>query len=1071
MENRAFQKPAARPPVARTPTVHRWRSALAYRGAPHTPERIDTMLDALAELTRDRNVRVRFSNWSGLVRSLRGDLWDEPVDSAGQMLEVAGSFLEKHQQALVGGETRWAEDTVDVEDGYPFLRHGPVIGRAARFRQQTARGVPVYGAKALFGFSNAGFLTLCQSSWLALPVDYEPAEEIWGDRQRAVDRAIQFVVTKDRDIDPWVTLDRDSLQVWPAPGTHDGQVLLPDAHAYDVHGLLPFNLRDKWRWVVAGAETGLLVDWVPVWMFWIGVPQTANTWQVSVIPLLDEVFGFELSAHGAKSMCVYETVEDARLDNRHNVVLEVPGGPPLANASDFPLDVGAEPGLCVDDQLRSGTVYYHVQRGLKAFRDTIVPANWSAPGFTIPGDGSPLHLSVTSDATDGRYSQQNGGSLIFGQGVGSVGNVALDPDVILHEYAHSLIHRVQPDLFHVSSAFGWAINEGLAFYYGCSVNRPHAPDGLVRWGEVAYGGGTWTVNGFRDVQRDPSTSQAANFDFFAMYNLFPDYSAGLQDPLSPTYACGMVLARTLWELRRSLGTQMVDALVLRALNATGGLQSEMESLAEAFLHYELEQTTATHHESLVRLIFCSRGIAADAAIHDLHTLRWNGTDLVLAATEGGAISSCRISTDGGLSWNDLGTGGLAEAVALASVDLGAAGALVFAGGEVWTGNPPRPAHQVFSYALAAGALDLGNPWQQMPALPDPASGVLCLLALPAAAGAYWLFAGTERGLWRFSSATNQWDRVTSVPTTIPVFDLTVDGNPLRLVAVAREGTYVVDIQNLAQRLRRVPGNYVMATSSDGATANDVVMGSAFDGVGRLDVMTLAPAVDLGAPNGFPVFSLWTGQETIQGAAQTVVYAGTSVGVFRKVGNGNWEEISLLLGAGAGNSPAHTTVVALARVGNRLLAATTERGLWSWDLTTTHWARVTSGLPRTGRLTDLPIPTSLNGWSATLIPPAALDLDATASHVFYLPAGLPNQRLRFTPNSANVTLLAYYVSPHTNIDPAVHILAGLQPLVLNSPGGTAQQVSTETHEGYYVLVVRSQASNVNYQVAVTIDLIV
>lgn len=1066
-------RPKPKPDVVRTPTVQRWRGALARATAPDAAERVEVMLAALAELTQDRQIQVRFSNWTGLVRSLRGDLWDQPAHSAGDMLQVAQSFLDEHHRALVGSAAHWEPDVSDEEKGSVSSRHGPVIGNVARFRQITPRGVPVYSAKALFGFRDDGHLTLCHSSWLGLPPDYEPSDDFWGDVSEATSRAMDYVIEREKSHGE-VTIDRDSLDVRPAPGTRSGQVLLPALRTRTVHPLLPDRWLLEWQvFVISGSPHGLRPDWVPVWMYWVGVPQTANTWQVAVVPFVYWADGFELTRHASLDLCVYKTSQDALNHDKKPVSLEVPGGPLLASAHDFPLLTGDQPGVCAgvtSNQLRSGTVYYHLQRGRDAFRDTIVPNAWPAgigASFTIPGDGSPLPVNVTGAQTDGTYSQENG--LTLGAGMGGaapVGDVALDPDVILHEYAHSLLQRVQPDLYNVPSSFGWAIDEGLAFYFGASLNRPAAPVGQVRWGEYAYSHHAWTDAGQRDLQRAAITSQAAGLDFFERYNLFPSYTAG-QDHAGPLHACGMVLARTLWDMRRILGAHLTDTLTLRALNASGGLQSEMESLAEAIIHYELERVAVSHHESLARLIFCSRGIAADAAIHDLHIVRHNSTDLVLAATEGGPAASCRISLDGGLSWNDLGTGGLDEAVALASVDLGPAGVMLFAGGEVWTGNPPKPTNRVSSYTLGAGALNTTNAWQTLPALPNSALGVLCLLALPAAAGSYWLFVGTEKGLLRFRSDTSQWQTVNAVTVTEAVFDLALAGNPPSLVVCSSGGSYVVDTQTLT-RLLKVTANYEMAGVIDGGLATGVVIGSAFAGVHRLDVATLSSTPATALPGNLPVFSLWAGSEIVQGVQQAVLYAGTNDGVYRKLGNANWETLNPGPGALPAESPENTTVVDLARVGSRLLAATTERGLWAWEPATESWTRITSGLPRTGRLTDVPVPANLNGWSATLASPAALAAGTVASHVLYLPAGTANQRLRFTPDTPNVSLSAYHAASHVEL--LAGNWAGLQPIPLQPMGGMAQQADTDIREGFYVLLVAAHTGNLNYQVAVTVDLV-
>ncbi len=593
----------AKPDVARTPSVQRWRSALARATAPDAAERTAVMLAALAELTQGRPVRVRFDTQTGLVRTLRGGLWSERADSEGAMLEVADNFIRTYQKAIVGAGTHWQPDETPKDEDDSPLGHGPVVGNAVRFHQTTPGRIPAHDAKLVVGFSDDGRLTLCHSSWVPLPTDYEPPEDVWGNPQDAAERA------KTAKFD--LRVDRSRLTVRPAPGTRAGRVLLP-AHYLPEEGYARWSdfVHESWA---KGEDIPLA--WVPAWSFWVVSAATAQTWRVRFVPPIDSLYDHQFTIRAPLDLCVYETNQDAVLGAKSTVSLNIPGGPPLAQASDFHLigDQFAEPGPCggaIGNSLRTGNVYYHLRRALKAFRDTIVPAGWpagQARNFTIPGDGNTLQVNVTLLLAGGEYDLGTE-SLNFGTiagGFAPVGDVALDRDVILHEYAHSLQHRVQPDLHEAPSAYGRAIDEGLAFYFACSLNQPVVTPGQVRWGEAAYDDNVWTGLAFRDVQRATITSQRANFDFLQVHNVFPRYGAN-PDPAGSEYACGMVLARTLWDMRRVLGPGLVDALVLRALNTTGGWQSELESLAEAFIHYELERAATIHHDHLLQPWHCGR---------------------------------------------------------------------------------------------------------------------------------------------------------------------------------------------------------------------------------------------------------------------------------------------------------------------------------------------------------------------------------------------------------------------------------------------------------------------------------
>jgi hypothetical protein len=262
--------------------------------------------------------------------------------------------------------------------------------------------------------------------------------------------------------------------------------------------------------------------------------------------------------------------------------------------------------------------------------------------------------------------------------------------------------------------------------------------------------------------------------------------------------------------------------------------------------------------------------------------------------------------------------------------------------------------------------------------------------------------------------------------------------------------------------------YTLTAVDNRTLANQVIIGTAFEGIYRLDVTTTGLTQDKTLNR--PVFSLWAGLETVLGAQQPVIYAGTNDGVYRRVAVGAWSSLNPPTGASTAESPANTTVVALTHTGNHLVAATTERGLWAYETSTDTWVRCTTGLPRTGRLTDLPVPTSVSGWSDVLSAPAALDAGASASHVFYLPMGANNQRLRFTPNTANLSLALYFVSPYTDTALAVMNWAGIQPLNLQAVGGIARRTTTRINEGFYVLVVQALALQVNYQVNLSVEVV-
>ena len=745
------------PQVVRTPALLRARNAVAHSLLPSEGEywRIGQMLQELARLSRDRHIHVRFDDYTGLVRTLRGDLMpDRGATNEDEMVSLANEFLHEYQVALVGDRTDWEPDrpSKDLDD------QSPVIGAVARFRQTSRDGIPVFKGTLQCSFGDSGQLTMITSSWTPLP----PGQswEDWfhqlsgrDDEDYAKEIARDYVSLR---------LQAQEIKIEAAPYSRNSRVIVP-------------------FWPSVGFPLGTPrpepsgATFRPRWAFWISDLATNRGWSVFVDTENREVVAKELPVRSPMDLCVYKTNQDAQANQRTTVSLEVPGGPPLSSGQDFALSGNAfrEPGPCgnmgvSDDALSTGNLYYHLCQARDVFKNHVVPQAWPTGignPTKVPGDKDVFPVELLNQAIT-EYDPQSH-HLRFGR-VGEAKKHTLDRDVVSHEYAHSLFHRVQPDLF-LGGRFADAINEGMAFYFASSLSASSTlgAHARVTWGEVAFGDPIWTTLGFRDLQRPNLFNQQANFDFLEIFDVFPQYAA-LSDPAGDEYACGMVWARTLWDLRRSLGHELADAIILRGLNMVGGRQNDLETLAEAILHYELERADlGPRHESALRLMFCSRGIAADSPIHDLYRLEWNGAEHILAATEGGGTndSGCRISSNSGVSWSALGNGGPAEVVALTGIAVdrpNQAGVpekvmVVFAGGEVWEGPEMTPQSGVFSYTLPAGPVDLGLGWTALPDLPDPTVGLLCLLALPGSNSRdYHLVAGTEQGLLIYKSATNSW---------------------------------------------------------------------------------------------------------------------------------------------------------------------------------------------------------------------------------------------------------------------------------------------------------------------------
>src|SRR6266536_2488216 len=92
------------PPRVPPPSPQRWAMGFAATTAPFAdPARVNVMLQALAPLLV-AGASVRFSNHTGLVRTLRGRLWQPQVSNLDQAFGEADAFLHQHQMALFGND-------------------------------------------------------------------------------------------------------------------------------------------------------------------------------------------------------------------------------------------------------------------------------------------------------------------------------------------------------------------------------------------------------------------------------------------------------------------------------------------------------------------------------------------------------------------------------------------------------------------------------------------------------------------------------------------------------------------------------------------------------------------------------------------------------------------------------------------------------------------------------------------------------------------------------------------------------------------------------------------------------
>jgi hypothetical protein len=1041
--------PPLTPPLLR----QRWNQAQAAAAAPFAdPSRTAVMLPALAPLL-DAGATVRFSTHTGLVRTLRGRLWEPRVTNVEQAIAEAEAFLNQSQPALFGsaGE-RWAR------------AWRPMVGSAACFQQTSRDGIPVYGAAVACDYDPSGRIRMLTSSWYPLPADLPAREKLRLPQEQALAVAVEAVkallaaeLERQSDREEFSRLRAAyeetvaGLKPVPGQGFEDGRVIAP---------VLSWKSDDG-----ESAPTGA---YRAAWLVRVLDRRFRRSWEVLVAGE-DETRGDIVGlAPAAYEISIFQTNDD------------VPGVPTQVqpNTIDLP---NVLPALNAADQ-RQSNVYYHLTRAAEIFEASALVA-WPVPPRSLeslPGRVNGRQLTVdtaglsTAWYDPGDIRNLNDGALSFGPGQSAppVRNPALDREVIFHEYAHAVIDTLQPGIADKiqPEPFRRALDEGLAFYFGCSLSErpPNDRSAPSRWGDFSYGHNLWQSSAARELER-PVARQAAGFDYLSIYGSFPRYAnLSASEPTSePHYACGMAWARALWDVRRVLGFEQADALILRSLPLVSGVQTDLETAAEAIIHADeaLNGGVADGHESALRVIFCSRGIAADAPVHDLQAITIGGQPCLLAAVERhSGETGCVISLDGGDTWQVLGQNGPASIGTLAAVQLDANRAAVLAAGEGPPGGGPPLVYQ-YMLQFANGTITLDSSWSQLPSagqLPGSlaTSGILTLAAMPQPSNnaRIWVFAGAERGVYKHDGAG--WVEIANVSANAAIRNLallTPGGVPI-LLAAGQQGTFAIDAATLARRPdleAGLPTRETLAVAVAPAGGSNEAWAGTWDGqVVRFNPQQAVWANHSMLPGRRPVYCLLP--ETAGG--QVVLYAGTSDSVWRfpdDQGAARWQQI-------AGTNDANfvgCATIALASAGQRLFAGTLQRGLWR-RAPGAVWERLANGLPRIGRLGDAE--TSGAGGQIAFARNTPLAKGRTATHVLDLSTTRVSLNATLQ-TDALATLTVFYAAPYTDLGHMPPFGAGLVQ-VAQSNGAVLLNNSAP---GSYLFAVTARDTLNGYQLDIAL----
>lgn len=1051
-------------PVTSPPASKRWHMAINGATAPFAdPSRTEAALAGLDDLlakpkagakspSATRKADVRFSSVTGLVRSLWGELYPEQTaTTTDDMLNISVEFVQQHEKALLG------------TSGYGWLHENPAtIGHCARLRQAVG-DIPVYRGTASFGFGANGLLDVVNCSGYPIPLDIAYGDYFRLPWEQACEIAREHVAKQLLELEeqgestPPITGTSD-LEVIPGDDLKKGQVIFP--HLDEKKG----GTKNLYR---------------PAWVARVIDRAQSQSWEVVIDAENGQVLAAaEVTAGATIHACVHPSNEQALAGTAEPRDLGESGSGKLADAPHFEMkgDAFAEPpppGDCqtaipTNDGFRSANVYYHLCHALKTFTkigENAWPQAPEAP--TMPGAEKRVVVNMCRSTASGQYDPSTR-SILFGRADSGSSlpepsfpkeDPTLDCEVIYHEYTHAVFHVVQPDIINAStSLFRGAIDEGGAFYFGCTLSERGQPGQPLltqpyRWGEFARRRSIW--QGFRDLQRESPNEQKSEYDYLPVYGTFPDYPGGCKDPDKEKYACGMLWARTLWDIRQALGHDMADAIILRGLSLTGGVQSELETPAEAIIHADRELAQGNPiHESALRLIFCTRGIMADSPVHDLVKIELGGKTYILAATENTSQSNlhpgCMFSDNDGDNWAPLGTDGPTEVAALAVAKISETKAVVWAAGERRTESQSSstPTAKIYHYDLevnTSGDIDTDNAWVELEDLPEKLD-VLSLTAIKDPNGANdkcWLFAGTERGLYKYDG---NWHKKLHFP--YPIFGLEIKEQPSQCLLVASEdGPSILDPATMDPITKYNPGrphDLTLTVVTGPAGGDQLWAGTAYAGVFEFDPNEKKWNQD--KTMNRPVFRLLAEKQN----AEWVLYAGTNNGVYTRTGDGDWNELNQVSSSSA-EAIERTSVTSLCRVQDKLFAGTAQRGLWRRKV---NWTRLVNGLPRLGRLIDAAAPTNTCNWSHPFtndLPEHGVD-----THVLYVPRSDCNT-LSFTIEDGDVELALFYVSPYTDIDNG--LWAGLQSRQLDANGGMVGQVQ----HGFYLLATTAGDQETSYRI--------
>lgn len=384
------------------------------------------------------------------------------------------------------------------------------------------------------------------------------------------------------------------------------------------------------------------------------------------------------------------------------------------------------------------TVAFHAVRIFKYLRDACgIPSSklQGNPKFNVETNSlNRTGFDWGANPPTVRFQADPGGGISTPGG--PIRNPARDPEVVMHEFAHALLWRLDPEPLDTPfslNPFARALHEGYATYLARSIaaERPGSAEENQPWARAAYNPGDWS--GRWNLDRG---DQILGADFLPAPNVFPP-STFVADSLE-TYDAGMVWARVLWDMRKILGRAKTDWLVVQAYPYLHGYIANFELAAEAMIDVALRATNSLSLGNGSQPMWASRGIAAGQGIFGFA----EAAGKFIAASDAGILEL------GAGGWT-LQTGNLAGGKTLSNiVAVLTDGAILYAAAQVPTksGGQTQWDPGVYWFDSATNHWREIGDWSAQTGNAAP----LCLLA-PASGE---LLVGTTKGVFRRVGANN-----------------------------------------------------------------------------------------------------------------------------------------------------------------------------------------------------------------------------------------------------------------------------------------------------------------------------